>query len=45
MLAAAMPGYRHPEEFATLLSPAVARQLIEYGIRLVSYGDLTAATG
>jgi hopanoid biosynthesis associated protein HpnK len=45
LLAAAMPGYRHPEELAALLSPAVKRQIIEGGIRLISYGDLTAATG
>jgi hypothetical protein len=40
-----MPGYRHPEELAALLSPAVRRQIVERGIRLVSYGDLSAASG
>ncbi len=43
LLAAAMPCYRHPEELAALLSPAVRRQITECGIRLVSYCDLTAA--
>jgi hopanoid biosynthesis associated protein HpnK len=45
MLVAAMPGYRHHEELAALLSPAVKRQIIGGGIRLISYGALTAATG
>jgi hopanoid biosynthesis associated protein HpnK len=45
LVAAAMPGYRHPEELAALLSPAVRRQIVERGIRLVSYGDLSAASG
>ena len=45
LLAAAMPGYRHPEELAALLSPAVRRQISERGIRLVSYGDLNAEAG
>jgi chitin disaccharide deacetylase len=45
LLAAAMPGYRQSEELAALLSPAVRRQIIEGGIRLLSYGDLTGATG
>jgi chitin disaccharide deacetylase len=44
-LAAAMPGYHHPEELAALLSPAVRRHIIESGIRLVSYGDLKAGAG
>ncbi len=39
-LAAAMPGYRHGEELAALVSPAVARRIEECGIRLCSYGDL-----
>jgi chitin disaccharide deacetylase len=41
-LVAAMPGYRHVEEFATLLSPMVRREIAEHGIGLVSYGDLAA---
>jgi hopanoid biosynthesis associated protein HpnK len=41
-LAAAMPGYRHGEELAALLSPAVARRIDERGIRLVGWGDLAA---
>jgi hopanoid biosynthesis associated protein HpnK len=44
-LAAAMPGYRHTEELAALLSPAVRRQIAERAIRLVSYGDLAVAAG
>jgi hopanoid biosynthesis associated protein HpnK len=43
-LVAAMPGYRHREELATLLSPAVRRRITELGIRLVSYGDLPATS-
>jgi hopanoid biosynthesis associated protein HpnK len=42
-LATAMPGYRHTEELATLLSPAVRERIAELGIALVSYGDLAAA--
>ena len=41
-LVAAMPGYRHAEEFATLISPMVRRKIAEHGIGLVSYGDLAA---
>ncbi len=40
---AAMPGYRHAEELAALLSPAVRSRIAELGIELVSYGDLAAA--
>ncbi len=39
-LVAAMPGYRHCEELATLTSPAVRRQVAELGIRLASYSDI-----
>jgi len=39
---AAMPGYRHAEEFATLISLKVRRKIAEHGIGLVSYGDLAA---
>jgi chitin disaccharide deacetylase len=42
-LAVAMPGYRHAEELAALISPAVRRRIAERGISLVSYGDLTAS--
>ncbi len=42
LLVAAMPGYRHVEEFATLVSPMVRRAIAEHGIGLVSYGDLAA---
>jgi hopanoid biosynthesis associated protein HpnK len=38
-LTAAMPGYRHQEELAALLSPSVEAQIAELGIRLVSYSD------
>jgi hopanoid biosynthesis associated protein HpnK len=41
-LVAAMPGYRHAEEFAALISPMVRRKIAEHGIGLVSYGDLAA---
>jgi chitin disaccharide deacetylase len=44
-LVAAMPGYRHAEEFATLISPKVRRKIAEHGIALVSYGDLRAKPG
>jgi hopanoid biosynthesis associated protein HpnK len=39
-LARTMPGYRHVEELAALLSVAVRRSIAECGIGLVSYGDL-----
>ena len=41
-LAAAMPGYRNPEELAALLSSRVKRRIEELRIGLVSYGDLAA---
>jgi hopanoid biosynthesis associated protein HpnK len=41
-LAAAMPGYRNPEELAALLSPRVKRRIEELGIDLVGYRDLAA---
>jgi hopanoid biosynthesis associated protein HpnK len=39
-LAEAMPGYRHEDELAALLSPAVRRRVADLGIRLISYSDL-----
>jgi hopanoid biosynthesis associated protein HpnK len=42
-LAAAMPGYRHTEELAALLSPVVRQRIGELGISLVGYGDLDSA--
>jgi hopanoid biosynthesis associated protein HpnK len=39
-LAAAMPGYRHTEELAALLSPVVRQRIADLGISLVGYGDL-----
>src|SRR5438876_414140 len=41
-LAAALPGYRNPEELAALLSSRVKRRIEELRIGLVSYGDLAA---
>jgi chitin disaccharide deacetylase len=41
-LAAAMPGYRHPDELAALLSPAVRERITGLGIGLFTYGDLAA---
>ena len=42
-LAAGMPGYRHTEELAALLSPKVRERIAELGISLVGYGDLAPA--
>lgn len=42
-LLAAMPGYRHQEEFAALLSPSLRSRVAELGIRLVSYSDFATA--
>jgi chitin disaccharide deacetylase len=42
-LVAAMPGYRHREELAALLSPQVRRCIAESGLRLSSYGELAPA--
>jgi len=39
-LAADMPGYRHPDELAALVSPAVRRRIEELGIGLIGYRDL-----
>jgi hopanoid biosynthesis associated protein HpnK len=39
-LVAAMPDYRHAEEFAALTSPAVKARITDLGIQLVGYGDL-----
>jgi len=39
-LAKAMPGYRHADELAALLSPAVRRRVAELGIALIGHGDL-----
>jgi hypothetical protein len=37
-----MPGYRHEDELAALVSPAVARRIAELGIALKGYRDLAA---
>jgi hopanoid biosynthesis associated protein HpnK len=42
-LQTAMPGYRHPEEFAALLSPSLRRRIAECGIPLAGYSDFAAA--
>jgi chitin disaccharide deacetylase len=42
-LAEAMPGYRHEDELAALLSPAVRRCVADLGISLIGYGDLALA--
>jgi hopanoid biosynthesis associated protein HpnK len=39
-LAAAMPGYRHAEELAALISPRVNQRIAELGINIIGYGDL-----
>ena len=39
-LAAAMPGYRHAEELAALLSPLVHQRIAELGISLIGFADL-----
>ena len=41
-LVAAMPEYRHEEELAALLSPAVRQSLDDLAIERVSYGQLAA---
>jgi hopanoid biosynthesis associated protein HpnK len=43
-LGAAMPGYRHEEEFAALLSPSLKCRIAEVGIGLISYSDLASET-
>ena len=35
-----VPGYRHAEELAALVSPAVRRRIAELGIGLTSYGEV-----
>jgi chitin disaccharide deacetylase len=42
-LAAAMPGYRHEEELAAIVSPAVKSLVAGLGIGLIGYSDLAAA--
>jgi hopanoid biosynthesis associated protein HpnK len=39
-LAADMPGYRHVDELAALVSPAVRARVAERGIRLIGFADL-----
>ena len=42
-LRAAMPGYRHQEELAALLSPCLRSRIFELAIRLASYTDFATA--
>jgi hopanoid biosynthesis associated protein HpnK len=42
-LHAAMPGYRHQEELAALLSPSLRSRIVELGIEIVGYSDLGTA--
>jgi hopanoid biosynthesis associated protein HpnK len=42
LLVAAMPGYRHTDELAALLSPAVRERIAALDIDLFTYGDLPA---
>jgi hopanoid biosynthesis associated protein HpnK len=44
-LSATMPGYRHEDELAALLSPAAKSLIADLGIRLVGYGDLATGAG
>jgi hopanoid biosynthesis associated protein HpnK len=41
--AALVPGYRHADELAALLSPSVQRLVAELDLRLVNYRDLSEA--
>jgi hopanoid biosynthesis associated protein HpnK len=41
-LEASMPGYRHDDELAALLSPVVERRIAGLGIALVGYPDLAS---
>jgi hopanoid biosynthesis associated protein HpnK len=44
-LSATMPGYRHEEELAALLSPAAKSLVADLGIRLGGYSDFSKVTG
>jgi hypothetical protein len=44
-LSAAMPGYRHEEELAALLSLAAKSLVAELGIRLGGYSDFATMAG
>ncbi len=44
-LSATMPGYRHEEELAALLSPAAKSLVADLGIRLGGYSDLATGAG
>jgi hopanoid biosynthesis associated protein HpnK len=44
-LSAAMPGYRHEEELAALVSPSAKSLVAELGIRLGGYSDFATAAG
>jgi hopanoid biosynthesis associated protein HpnK len=44
-LSATMPGYRHEDELAALLSPAAKSLVADLGIRLGGYSDFSKGTG
>jgi hopanoid biosynthesis associated protein HpnK len=44
-LSATMPGYRHEEELAALLSPVAKNLVAKLGMRLVGYSDLATGAG
>jgi hopanoid biosynthesis associated protein HpnK len=44
-LSASMPGYRHEEELAALLSPAAKSLVANLGIRLGGYSDFATGAG
>jgi hopanoid biosynthesis associated protein HpnK len=44
-LSPTLPGYRHEEEFAALLSPAARSLIPDLGIRLGGYSDFAAGAG
>ncbi len=44
-LSATMPGYRHEEELAALLSPSAKSLVAKFGIRIGGYSDLATRAG
>jgi predicted glycoside hydrolase/deacetylase ChbG (UPF0249 family) len=44
-LSAKMPGYRHEEELAALLSPSAKTLIANLGIRLGGYSDFATGAG
>jgi hypothetical protein len=41
-LEAAMPGYRHTDEFAAIVSATVSRRIAELAIERIGYSDIAA---